>query len=531
MGFPQNENLQKQIVFNFWFSQKLKIQFFTFKKKMNSTQQLHQDSSNNSNIYSQTISVIIILGGSGFVGRELCEKWPKHKKQGENNMTKVFTINRGNVYWGKPLNAPMIDAQIKGNRRDQQSMNQALEQVIEHSTTGQLSSKNIQLIIIDFSSDDEDDITRTQNALNNILIKTKQSTANHEISLLRYILISTDSVYADPVQTHDDENSISELDRIRSDPNWRVSETNFRLRKYISISDLKNKSNKKILKEAFSYSARKRRIEECIFSLELQERSETMNNDDNNNNNAVLITRNKITSLRMADVIGAFDDTNRFWGTQLWCEYILRKNDCSQSAENLKKLFSEHMKIDAIEADRLISFTTSWDMIRLIWSLIDRVTMQQQQKENFVLKDDSSSASSSKISGVFNVACVEPISVRNLIKRIFYFVAENDSNNENDDDTELDSDSDSSSSSSSGSSSDDEDATCDFYPSVSCGPLNVDAAISCLGWNPMKLNDAIDRTCEFFADRKLRKLKDEFRKGALRKLPLAKMREMFLARR
>ena len=46
-----------------------------------------------------------------------------------------------------------------------------------------------------------------------------------------------------------------------------------------------------------------------------------------------------------------------------------------------------------------------------------------------------------------------------------------------------------------------EDATI-FYPSVDCGPLNINKAKRKLGWNPTSIDEAIAKTNNFFVNAK-----------------------------
>eukprot|EP00744_Colponema_vietnamica_P024229 GILI01035317.1.p1 GENE.GILI01035317.1~~GILI01035317.1.p1 ORF type:complete len:151 (-),score=18.79 GILI01035317.1:81-485(-) len=72
------------------------------------------------------------------------------------------------------------------------------------------------------------------------------------------------------------------------------------------------------------------------------------------------------------------------------------------------------------------------------------------------------------------------------------------------------------SSDSSSDSSEYDSITCDYYPSVSCGPLDISAAKKAIGWCPSSLRHTVGRSNEFFQQRP-RKGK-EYR-SAFHKLP------------
>jgi hypothetical protein len=65
--------------------------------------------------------------------------------------------------------------------------------------------------------------------------------------------------------------------------------------------------------------------------------------------------------------------------------------------------------------------------------------------------------------------------------------------------------------------SEDDVETCDYYPSVSCGPLAISAATETVGWRPTPLEEVVLRTVSFFRQAQLIGLREFW--AAAKKLP------------
>ena len=480
------------------------------------------------NIHIMHPVAVIILGGSGFIGRELCQHWPAELDGTTTVRGGVYAVNRGRTHWGAPVDAPHV-TQVIGDRTDAASMRRAFVAVVARArdrvahlpaaASGGAgapnadaalvdSKKQLDLIVVDFSSATDKCIENTHAALEHC--KDEQGT-----HLLHYILISTDSVYADL-----DDSRLGAL----TSPEWRITEQ-YPLRE------------PKPGRAGRNYADHKRRIEPAAIAA---------------------FGAKHVTALRMADVLGEYDDTSRFWATLLWAECVAADHS-----------HAPRMRLDADVASRYVSFTLSSDVCDLLWRMIGRLSVSS------VVDGDGHDHGHGQghghgdapqphlppiTGGCFNIACRDPLPMCEFVSHIFHFAMAQKDRQEQEllhqQHNELvahpgqlqrrlsgipggaavdaaatsvlphvseSSSSHSSGGSGSGSGSSDTDssmgdeATCDYYPSVRCGAISSDAAVTQLGWAPTPVLAAVDRACRFFSGRRLRGL-SEFG-CALKKLP------------
>lgn len=177
--------------------------------------------------------------------------------------------------------------------------------------------------------------------------------------------------------------------------------------------------------------------------------------------------------LRLPDVIGPFDNSGRYWATVLWA------------------VSGVPLLLESSVASIPLSLVSGADVANLCFRLL--------------------SHNSGIPSGIYNLACQENFTVRQMIDhiahglgvpppRVFRSLRRSES----------------SESSSSSSDDDHSDVSADFYPSVDCGPISIRSAIQNLGWCPTPLVEVLSESTRFFVDRP--RLGKEF-SSAFRKLP------------
>ena len=193
--------------------------------------------------------------------------------------------------------------------------------------------------------------------------------------------------------------------------------------------------------------------------------------------------------LRLPDVIGPYDDTGRFWATALWARH------------SPSTLFFPR---SLWEANPLVSYVYSCDVANLIYDTLIAPTV--------------SVAEAAKIpNGVFNIAA-PAIHLLDLTQRIVaganvhaqikpvptVLQAHGGCESSSDDE-----------------SGNESHECCDFYPSVSCGPLDTSAAIRELGWSPTPHDVVFAETSAFFQSEVATHHVDRTQwKSMRRKLPL-----------
>ena len=168
------------------------------------------------------------------------------------------------------------------------------------------------------------------------------------------------------------------------------------------------------------------------------------------------------TVLRLPDVIGPRDPTGRYWATLLWAQskQPLLFPTTSAGAQVVSVVFSEDV---ASWLARTIKIGKAW------------------------------------CGGTFNLACSEKPSLEELTVRIVKSVSPH------------------AALTSSQSLADD---TCDYYPSVTCGPLDISRAMAIqqVPWRPTPLAECLAKTTDFFLRLKVTSCEREWTK-VLRKLP------------
>ena len=155
--------------------------------------------------------------------------------------------------------------------------------------------------------------------------------------------------------------------------------------------------------------------------------------------------------LRLADVIGPKDSTNRFWQYLLWVEMATLHTDVSVSIPKKYEGCS-------------LSFVYSKDVAKFITKIISMDKTSQK-----VICNDA-----------YNLACSENKSLTEVIRIMEKSLGLQQSKL--------------------CISSDEGDEVPQIYPSVDRGPVDITKAIERLNWSPTALDKAMKETADFYKD-------------------------------
>ena len=198
--------------------------------------------------------------------------------------------------------------------------------------------------------------------------------------------------------------------------------------------------------------------------------------DDKLSSEEVLIEKCKNTNsapsyviLRLADVIGPKDSTNRFWQYQIWIEMASKCKDLSVSIPRKYECSP-------------LSFVFSSDIAKLITEIVK----MGEVKRRGILNQS------------YNLACSENLTLPEFLQKIKISLGlQNCKVN---------------------ISSDDGDEVPQIYPSVERGPIDITKAKSTLNWLPTPMDSAIHETTEFYKEVAKKKLFVKERKDVYRDL-------------
>eukprot|EP01100_Stratorugosa_tubuloviscum_P011420 TRINITY_DN5090_c2_g1_i1.p1 TRINITY_DN5090_c2_g1~~TRINITY_DN5090_c2_g1_i1.p1 ORF type:complete len:396 (-),score=151.64 TRINITY_DN5090_c2_g1_i1:60-1247(-) len=324
----------------------------------------------------------------------------------------ITILNRGNVYWN--------DADPFGDRVRKVVCDRDNTQLFKRFLTNLLDQNSVDYIV-DFSAYEPSDIIPVVEVFGGGKIK-------------HYIFISTDSIYM-VCKTPESNRQWKEEDAIRP-----------------QNEDLRNK-----LAKGDSYGHKKMKCEEFLIQTFQQ-------------------IQFPYTSLRLPDVIGPYDGTDRFWKYQLWLRV-------SRLVDSNGSFICDPVDVTLDAITKPLSFVISNDVITAIHALwrMDLEKIIGQSYNLSFIEQPNLKQFLDLMSHYLKIDTRYYNRFENQIKNSN--VNNNDSNNS---DTESD--------------DDDDDAT-EYYPSVSCGPIDITKAINELqGWKPTPLANAIEITCKFFDD-------------------------------
>mmetsp|Transcript_26572 Transcript_26572/g.37018 ORF Transcript_26572/g.37018 Transcript_26572/m.37018 type:complete len:423 (+) Transcript_26572:76-1344(+) len=375
--------------------------------------------------------LVIVIGGSSFVGRELVASLASNehlrqyglrvgeaKREGQCGKVSlsIGVLNRGSRYWcsnsGARSDLPQQVTHVICDRKDETELSKKLNWIQKHFREAD-SPKKRDIVIVDFCAYRPKHIRMLVNLLKH--------------SLKHYIFVSSDSIYEVCAEVGGDSGSKE------SDGGDDVKTTRG-LKRALRESDAVRPESRKVqksLKSADNYGHKKLRCEEYLCKK----------------SRALGFT---CTSLRLCDVIGPFDNTDRFWSTYLWFKYAR-----SIPIEPAKDL------------DQLISLTSSWDTVNVILSDLQRVSLTSSPRPAQLC---------------LNVAMEEHVKTSEFLSLIASFCPGSCGN------------------------------TCPvlahsselsvrypYYPSVTRGPVDISEVKKTLNWSPaLSLKSAIERCCNFF---------------------------------
>ena len=173
--------------------------------------------------------------------------------------------------------------------------------------------------------------------------------------------------------------------------------------------------------------------------------------------------------LRLADVIGPKDSTNRFWQYQLWVEMASKCKDLSVSIPRKYECSP-------------LSFVFSADVVKLITQIVNMTKASRQE----ILNQS------------YNLACSENLALTEFLQKIKISLGLQNYNFN--------------------ISTEDGDQVPQIYPSVDRGPIDITKAKSTLNWLPTPMDSVIHGTVEFYKEVVKKKLFIKERKDVYRDL-------------
>ena len=416
--------------------------------------------------------VIIVLGGTCFQGRKLIERLLHHSPG-----YSVIVVNRGNVYWDASTPPEWSGARgsvrhVKADRDEK-----GFGVTVETEVTALCGSLAQVVGVVDFSCFHPRHIYE-------ILPFLLRLQEEHQRRFL-YVFISSDSVY--DVCEYE---QFKEADGVTSHHNGLISE------ELTQLSRPHDPRTRLTLHKQNRYGGNKLKIEDVLRQTQLAF---------------------QWVALRLADVIGPFEDTGRFWATYLIAKY------------------GENRVLKADVASSRVVLTFSEDVVNLILRCFMEnrstcptpqtarstapphppTTLPSWDSESSSSADsDSSSSSSSSCSSTsttasnlqrlaarvpffqegpqhcgeagpfrraYNVCCPEVVTMKEFAEVVLQFCGGGGVTVVG-----------------RGLVADRRDGTIDFFPSVDCGPMHCGRAEGVLGFVGTPLKTALEATVRFF---------------------------------
>eukprot|EP00347_Sterkiella_histriomuscorum_P021610 403333379 len=152
-------------------------------------------------------------------------------------------------------------------------------------------------------------------------------------------------------------------------------------------------------------------------------------------------------ALRLPDVLGPYDETQRFWSLLIW---LLNADKCP-------------VHIDDLAKTQKLSFVFSKDVVKIITGILNDQELLDQ------------------VSGIYNIGCEEQVTLVEFYEIIWQIISQRLNKQVSHQLKEIE-----------------EQGCKKMFPSVSCGPIDIRMGKTALKYNQVSLQECLESTVDFF---------------------------------